>query len=62
MLTNEDITRIKLQGDTQIRRIKAAEEACKRSTTTWSKNFWYNTFKKLCRKYNKMDYFKKSIN
>lgn len=61
-MTDEDIKRINLQSDTQLRRIKAAEEASKRSTTSWSRHFWYGTFKKLCKKYNKMDYFKKAIN
>ena len=26
----------------QIRRIKRAEEACKRAETNWSKNFWFS--------------------
>ena len=25
------------------------------------KNFWYGVFTKLCKKYNKMDYFRKTI-
>ena len=45
----------------QIRRIKRAEEACKRATTDWSKNYWFNVFKKLCKKYNQMEYFRKTI-
>ena len=45
----------------QIRRIKRAEEACKRATTDWSKNFWFTTMKKLCEKYGEMDYFRKQI-
>ena len=45
----------------QIRRIKRAEEACKRSTTDWSKNYWFNVFQKLCKKYDEMDYFRKQI-
>ena len=45
----------------QIRRIKKAEEACKRSTTDWSKNYWFNVFQKLCKKYDEMDYFRKQI-
>ena len=62
MLTKIDIKRLQDQVDTQTRRIKSAEEACKRSTEDWPKNFWFGVFKKLCRKYNRMDYFKKSIN
>ena len=45
----------------QLRRIKRAEEACKRSTTDWSKNFWFTTMKRLCEKYGEMDYFRKTI-
>ncbi len=45
----------------QLRRIKKAEEACKRSTTDWSKNYWFNVFSKLCKKYGEMDYFRKQI-
>ena len=45
----------------QIRRIKRCEEACKRATTDWSKNFWFTTMKKLCEKYDEMDYFRKVI-
>ena len=45
----------------QLRRIKRAEEACKRATTDWSKNYWFSVFKKLCEKYNQMEYFRKTI-
>ena len=45
----------------QTRRIKKAEESCKRATTDWSKNYWFNVFKKLCEKYNQMEYFRKTI-
>ena len=45
----------------QLRRIKRAEEACKRATTDWSKNFWFTTMRKLCEKYGEMDYFRKQI-
>ena len=62
MLTEQDIKRLQDEGDTQNRRIKSAEEACKRSKEDWPKNFWFGVFKKLCTKYNKMDYFRKSIN
>jgi len=41
----------------EIKRILNAENACKKSTTDWSKNFWYNVFRKLCVKYNKMYYY-----
>jgi len=45
----------------QDRRIKRAEEACKKAKTDWSKNYWFSVFKKLCEKYNQMDYFRKTI-
>ena len=45
----------------QTRRIKKAEEACKRATTDLYKNYWFNVFKKLCEKYNQMEYFRKTI-
>jgi hypothetical protein len=62
MLTETDIKRLQNQDDIETRRIQNAEEACKGSKEDWPKNFWYGVFKKLCKKYNKMDYFKKSIN
>ena len=44
------------------RRIKNAEKACRTSKTDWSKNFWYNVFSKLCKMYDREDYFRKTIN
>ena len=41
----------------EVRRILSAERACKNALSDWGKKFWYNTFKKLCEKYNKMSYF-----
>jgi len=46
----------------KIRRIKSAEKACRDSTTDWSKNYWYGVFSKLCKKYDRNDYFRKVIN
>ena len=43
------------------RRIKNAEKACRDSRSDWAKNFWYNVFYKLCKKYDCMDYFRKVI-
>ncbi len=45
----------------QTRRIKKAEEACKNAVTDWSKNYWFSVFQKLCKKYDQMDYFRKTI-
>ena len=44
------------------RRIKNAEMACKNSITDWGKDYWYNVLSKLCRKYDRMEYFRKVIN
>ena len=62
-MTKSDILIImtKTTKELQIRRIKRCEEACKRATTDWSKNFWFTTMKKLCEKYDEMDYFRKVI-
>ena len=45
----------------KMRRIKNAENACKNCIDEWFKDFWYGVFAKLCKKYNKMDYFRKTI-
>jgi len=47
--------------DLQWRRIKRAEEACKKANNDDWKSFWFDTFKKLCEKYNKMEYYRKVI-
>ena len=62
-MTKSDILIImtKPTKELQIRRIKKAEEACKRATTDWSKNYWFSVFQKLCEKYGQMDYFRKQI-
>ncbi len=44
------------------RRIKNAEKACRESMTDWSKNYWFNVFSKLCKMYDREDYFRKTIN
>jgi len=63
MLTYEDMIRLKLPELTpvQIRRISNAEKTCQNATTDWSKDYWFNVFKKLCEKYNCMSYFRKVI-
>jgi hypothetical protein len=63
MMTIEDIKRMKLPNLTvnQIRRLTNAENSCKLAMTDWSKNYWFNVFKKLCEKYNCMDYFRKVL-
>lgn len=44
------------------RRIKNAEKMCRDSMTDWAKNYWYNVFSILCKKYDRKDYFRKVIN
>jgi len=63
MITLEDMKRLKLPHLTvdQIRRLTNAENTCKISTTDWSKNYWFEAFRKLCEKYGCMEYFRKVI-
>ena len=63
MLTTIDIKRLQLPKLTpdQIRRINNAEVTCKNANTNWAKNYWYNVFQKLCKKYGCEDYFRKTI-
>ena len=44
------------------KRIVNAEIACRDAKTDWAKNFWYNVFSKLCKMYDREDYFRKAIN
>ena len=63
MITIDDIKRLQLPKlePIQIRRINNAEKTCKNATTDWAKNYWYNVFQKLCKKYGCEDYFRKTI-
>ena len=63
MMTLEDVKRIRLPNLTtdQIRRFKNAENTCKMAKTEWAKNHWFGVLRKLCEKYNCMDYFRKAI-
>ena len=58
MLYNEIMIRESLKD----RRIKNAETACRNARTDWTKDFWYNVFSKLCKKYGREEYFRKTIN
>ena len=58
MLYNEPMISESLKD----RRIKNAEKACRESRTDWAKNFWFNVLSKLCKKYDRMKYFRKVIN
>jgi len=56
MLTSKDIERI--FKPKEIKRIDNARRACRNSTTDWAKNYWFNVFEKLCKKYGHMDTFR----
>ena len=58
MLYNE----VMISEDLKDRRIKNAETACRNARTDWAKNFWYNVFSKLCKMYDREEYFRKTIN
>ena len=61
MMTLEDINRI-TDTDTKIERlINNAVTACKGSTSDWAKNYWFGVFTKLCRKYKRMDLYRKHL-
>ena len=45
----------------QMRRIQNAESKCKEAEDDKWKSFWFDVFSKLCKKYNKMEYFRKVI-
>jgi hypothetical protein len=63
MITTDDIKRLQLPklSPDQIRRLSNAENACRKSTSNWSKEYWFLVFEKLCKKYDCMDYFRKVI-
>ena len=62
MITESDLKRLYGEKETQERLINNAVDACKRAQTDWAKNFWYNVFSKLCKMYDREDYFRKTIN
>lgn len=62
MITSEDIKRLGADEALAMKRIKRAEKACKNAKGDQFKALWYNKFKQLCQKYNKMDYFRSAIN
>ena len=45
----------------QMRRIQNAETKCKEAKDDKWKSFWFDVFSKLCKKYKKMEYFRKVI-
>lgn len=61
MLTNDDIKRI--MGDKiQIeRKINTVMETCKNAKTDWAKNYWFNVWKQLCKKYGRSDLYNANL-
>lgn len=53
---------VPLKNDmTQLKRVQNAEKSCRNAETDWAKNYWFNVFKTLCKKYKMMEYFRKVI-
>jgi hypothetical protein len=66
MMETIDLERLKMTSLThltqqQIKRLTNAENACKNSMSDWAKDYWFNIFQTLCKKYGVMDYFRKVI-
>lgn len=66
MMTKIDIERLAMTSLTnltteQLRRITNAENACRNSMSDWAKDYWFNIFQTLCKKYGAMEYFRKVI-
>ena len=66
MIETIDLERLKMTSLThltqqQIKRLTNAENACKNSMSDWAKDYWFNIFQTLCKKYEAMDYFRKVI-
>ena len=61
MITENDIYRL-LGDKIKIEKlINNAVTACKNSETDWSKQFWFNVFKKFCWKYDRTDLYNKHL-
>ena len=61
MITEIDLKRLYGLKETQERLINNAANACKKSITDWSKNYWFGVFAKLCRKFKRMDLYRKHL-
>jgi hypothetical protein len=66
MIEKVDIERLIMPSLThltsvQVKRITNAENACKNSMSDWAKDYWFNIFQTLCKKYDAMEYFRKVI-
>ena len=61
MITESDLKRLYGVKETQERLINNAADTCKNSTSDWAKNFWFGVFTKLCRKFKRMDLYRKHL-
>jgi len=66
MMEKVDIERLNMTSLThltpiQIKRITNAEQTCRNAMSDWGKDFWFNIFQTLCKKYGAMEYFRKVI-
>lgn len=61
MIHESDIQRLFGTDKDKERLIGNAMKACERSTTDWSKNFWFNTWKHLCQKFGRSDLYNKHL-
>ena len=61
MITEADIYRLLSDKNKVEKLITNAMIACKRSTTDWSKDYWFGVFEKLCKKYERTDLFNKYL-
>ena len=59
-MTDIDLTRI--LNSKNVKKIDNAMKACKRSQSEWVKNYWFTVWKTLCRKYGRMDLYRKDLN
>ncbi len=63
MMNENDLTSIGIDLQTltneQVIRVSNAERSCRNAKTNWSKEYWHETFKKLCKEYNVMSYYSK---
>ena len=53
----------RIMGDTQTteQKILAVINVCKQATSEWAKNYWFDVFVKLCKKYDRMDLYNKHL-
>jgi len=55
-----DLKRI-LNSD-KVKKIDNAKKACENSQSDWAKNYWFNVWKTLCKRYGRMDLYLKDLN